>query len=312
MTRLGTIALLALALAGTAWAAAGRIALSSEVVVDGDRILLGDLGVLEGPAERFAEVDLGPAPGPGATRRLAGTAVLRQLRAAGLDRAGVRYRIPAWIRVRRASQQVSSELLRDEVRRALAGELRPGESVRAIDVARGVRIPPGRYRVRAGPLPERRGSGVFPVALEIVQEERVVARVPARVTLARSEPVVVVRRALPRGARVEAADVSLELRGIAPADGDVLRSLEDAIGKRTRIALAAGQRLRLRHLESPPAVRRGEVVRAFVERPGLEVSLAVEALESAAAGEPVRIRNVGSGRELSGRVTEDGRVRVAY
>lgn len=317
MRRLGTVAVLALAAlaltarARRAWAA-GRIALSSEVLVEGERVALGELGALEGDARRFASLDLGPAPAPGATRRLAGAAILRQLRAAGLDAAQVRYKIPAWIRVERASQQVSDEALRDEVRRALAERLRPGESIRAIDVARGVRIPPGPYRVRAGALPERRGTGIFPLSLEIVQGGDVVAHVPVRVTLARAERVVVARRALPRGARVEPEDVALELRSLAPSDGDVLLSLHDAVGKRTRMAVAAGERLRLRYLERPPAVRRGELVRAFIERPGLEVSLAVEALETAAAGEPVRIRNPASGRELSGRVTEDGRVRVAY
>ena len=57
--------------AGAAHAAQGesRVTLADQATVTGRTIRLGELGDLEGDALAFADLDLGPAPEPGATRR---------------------------------------------------------------------------------------------------------------------------------------------------------------------------------------------------------------------------------------------------
>jgi hypothetical protein len=93
-------ALLALVLAGVALAdvhapAAGRITVGRNATIEAATVRLADVAILEGNGSDFADVDLGFAPDPGGSRRLDGVAILRSLRAAGLDDGATRYEIPA-------------------------------------------------------------------------------------------------------------------------------------------------------------------------------------------------------------------------
>lgn len=150
-------ALLVLALPGVAAAdtspAAGRITVGRNATVEGASVRLADVAVLEGNGSDFADVDLGAAPDPGGSRRLDGVAILRRLRAAGLDDVATRYEIPASVHIARAYQDVGTEEIRDAVERDAGTLLAAGEQLRGVNVAGAVRIPPGPYELRVAPPP---------------------------------------------------------------------------------------------------------------------------------------------------------------
>jgi len=293
-------------------APAGRIVIGRTALVDGATVRLGDLGVLEGNAAEFAELDLGPAPDPGGNRRLEGITILHRLQAAGLDAGTTRYQIPASVRVTRAFQEVSGTELRDAVEREAGRLVAAGESIRSFEVPSAVRIPAGAYELRVVPGAAAGRGARRHLDVEVVQDGTVVASVPVRVEVAAVGPVVIARRPVPRGATLRADDVAVEERDLTGVPPGALSEPRQALGKEARSALAAGAPLTLQALANPLLVRRGDVVTVVVETPGMRLSVPGEALEAGPAGAAVRVRNRASQQEISGQVVERGLVLVQY
>ena len=91
---------------GTAVAApTGRIRVLPQATVAGATVRLSDLAALEGTGVDFAEIEIGPAPEAGTTRRISGQSVLARLQESGLSDA-VAYTIPATVGITRAHQTV--------------------------------------------------------------------------------------------------------------------------------------------------------------------------------------------------------------
>jgi flagella basal body P-ring formation protein FlgA len=292
--------------------ASGRIRVGKAATVESGTVHLADVAVLEGSGTDFAGVELGPAPDPGGSRRLDGITVLQKLRAAGLDDATTRYEIPASIRVARAYQDVTGDEIRNAVEREAPTVLAPGEQLRNVEIGGSARIPPGQFDIRLGASAAAARGYHRRVDVDLVQDGGVVASVPARLEVVSSGPVVVLRRAVARGTVLERSDVTLEERELTGVSGNVVTSLEDAVGHETRAALSAGSPLTVTALASPLLVRRGDIVTVVVETPGMRLSASGEALEAGAAGARIRVKNRKSHQELSGEVVERGIVLVQY
>jgi flagella basal body P-ring formation protein FlgA len=110
---------------------------------------------------------------------------------------------------------------------------------------------------------------------------------------------------LRRGTVIADADVKSERRDVL-----MLReSLANILSGDTSLELAqsvpAGSVWLDRMLRPRTLIRRGQVANALVEAGTLSVTTKVEALEDGAAGQIIRIRNVSSRRDLTGRVQSD-------
>lgn len=91
---------------------------------------------------------------------------------------------------------------------------------------------------------------------------------------------------------------------------DVARSSEDLIGRVAKRTLLAGQPIRISSTEDPQMIANGNPVQLVYERPGISISASGQALQSARAGDPIRVRNVESGNVVTGVVTPSGTVLV--
>lgn len=308
-------ALVAVALVLTAAPASagehGRVAIEPQATVKSDTVRFSDLGVLDGVASGFADLEVAPAPEPGETLRLSGHGLLGQLRDAGLDERTTVYTIPATVRVTRAFQEIPEVDLRMAVVRAVEEHLGEGESLESVEVPRSVRVAQGPFAIRVDePTPASSGTRRRRVEVKVEQEGRVVAVVPAQVEVSAVGPVVVVRRPVERGALLTADDVEVEQRPLTSSADTALREVADAIGKRARVALATRRPVTLSMLASAPMVRKGDVVQLLIEAPGMRLSVAGEALESAGAGDRVRVVNPASKKEMTGQVVAHGTVVV--
>jgi flagella basal body P-ring formation protein FlgA len=82
------------------------------------------------------------------------------------------------------------------------------------------------------------------------------------------------------------------------------------IGQVARRTLLPGQPIPVNAVEKPLLVKRGEPARLIFQEQGLVIVMQVEALQNGGAGSFVRVRNVDSGLVVSGRVQQDGSIRV--
>lgn len=84
----------------------------------------------------------------------------------------------------------------------------------------------------------------------------------------------------------------------------------ELVGMVARRTLLPGQPIPTRSVEKPVLVRRGEPARLVFREQGLVIIMQVEALQNGGAGSFVRVRNIDSGLVVSGRVQDDGTIRV--
>ncbi|MEN0025132.1 MAG: flagellar basal body P-ring formation chaperone FlgA [Candidatus Dactylopiibacterium sp.] len=122
--------------------------------------------------------------------------------------------------------------------------------------------------------------------------------------------VVMATRHIGTGQTIDAADLQLtdaDLGGLPP---DVILQPGAAAGRVTRASVSPGRPLQERHLQQELVIQAGQPVRLVFESDALSVSNEGTAINSAARGQPVRVRLPG-GRVVSGTAQAEGRVSIS-
>lgn len=134
--------------------------------------------------------------------------------------------------------------------------------------------------------------------------------VPVRLALI--DAVVVTRRPVVRGQALTAADLMLDEVDIAAQRHPVYRRIEDVIGLRSKRQLDSGDILHANLLKRARLVRRGGAVQIVAAGDGLLVSMRGEAMGDGGRGDRVRVKNLASGRVITGTVIRRGVIEVVH
>ncbi len=216
---------------------------------------------------------------------------------------------------------------------ALAGLLSFGLA-QALDVERSVRMMinadtsglPGRVELEIGSLGEstrrapcERPEPYLPAGTRLWGRASIGVRcaegagwnvlVPIHVrvfapVLKAAQPLAVNRTLGEQDVRIEEVDLTREAPG-------ALLNLAEADGKVLARPVAAGSVLRRDHLKAPSVVAQGDQVKIVHSGSGFTISTTGRALQSAAAGQSVRVQ-VDSGRVLTGVAREERVVQVRF
>ncbi len=123
-------------------------------------------------------------------------------------------------------------------------------------------------------------------------------------------PVVIATRALRTGQTVSPADLEIVSRRVAGLGNCCATEPGEVIGQTVRRPIGSGEPIRVESLDTPPAIRRGELVTIVASNPGMEIRATGVALADARSGEPVRIRHSSSLRIVQARADTPGVARV--
>jgi flagella basal body P-ring formation protein FlgA len=186
----------------------------------------------------------------------------------------------------------------------------------------------GRVEVEAGPLDPRlrlracahlpdaftpaggRELGRTTVGVRCEAPKRWTLYVPARISV--YGPALVAARALGRGERLSEADLRREERDLARLPTGSLDSLTEAEGMLMKRSVSAGTPITRSMLKREHLVQRGQEVTLIAEGTGVQVRSVGKAMDDAAKGERVRVKNTSSGRIVEGRAVAAGVVRIAF
>ena len=155
-----------------------------------------------------------------------------------------------------------------------------------------------------------RGRVAITVALYV--GDQLVKRAVVSPYVRLSDRIVVTARALKKGDVVTADDLAYSDRDRADSPGDAVRDLAALVGLRSKRALAGDQLLREGDFEPVPIVERGDRVMLVLQSGALLIQVTGQAKERGATGDWIRVVNLDSKRELTGRVDREGRVHVAF
>lgn len=122
-------------------------------------------------------------------------------------------------------------------------------------------------------------------------------------------PALVARRELPARAIIGGNDLETREIEYLQSPGAYPNDLRLVLGARTDRRIPAGEPILAESLSRPPAITAGQRVQVVVRGSGFNVSQEGSALNTAAMGEPVRVRTR-SGRIVQGIAGDDGSVHV--
>ena len=296
-------------------AATGRISVPADVTAVGAVVRLGDVALLDGAAAEFGDVSLGAAPAAGESRNLEGARVLDAVRRAGADLSEITYTIPATIRVRRASQDVSEAAVRQIIESFLAEALGAGAGdavLRNVELPGAIRIPAGAYTARVVPPADRPLLGRVRLGVEFTVDDRPAKSIWVTADIGVYSSVVVATRAVGRGETLGAGDVAAERRDLSQLGRGIMTDPGEVAGRIARTPLVPYTPVRREQLDLPADVHRGDVVLLVAERGSMRITAPGEARDDATRGQQVHVLNRVSRKDLVGRVIDATTVGVDF
>ncbi|WP_169307151.1 flagellar basal body P-ring formation chaperone FlgA [Ferrimonas sediminicola] len=157
-------------------------------------------------------------------------------------------------------------------------------------------------------------TGRFPVGR---QHRRVSCTDPAWSLTVRAEVRLAARIPVTRSKIMAGTLVTRELlrwqeRALSTADGDVMMSLDNILGQRARRGIRAGSPLKAHQLLPPLMVERGQQVVMVAGDDQFTATTLGVALEAGSRGEVIRVKNSRTGKIVSARITERGKVATFF
>ncbi len=183
----------------------------------------------------------------------------------------------------------------------------PGVSLEAASLDSRLRLPACREKLGTFVAAPRHNQSRMPVRVTCAAPGWTV-HVP--VEIRRSQPVLVLRRAVGRGERIVAADVTVQTRELPGLTSPFVAGVAQLEGRVTRRAIPEGTALPADALTAALLIHRGQLVTLVAETDGFQVRAPGKAMADATARQRVRVQNLDSLKIIEGVADTAGVVRV--
>ncbi|MCE5270086.1 flagellar basal body P-ring formation chaperone FlgA [bacterium] len=281
-----------------------------------DQMRLGDVASVQGFDEALVaqvnDLPLGPAPLPGNDILLDRESIRRSLAAHRIDPVRVSFSGSDAVRVSRSGRKITGAemagLIQDYVHRSWQG-LADSTAVTYSNLPDEIVVEEGNSQLQVLDQIRGRVSGAAAVSLAVIEDGRVVRRVPVSIRAQAFGTVAVAIRDLHQGEFLQPGDIQLATREISDQRSEAVSSLEQAAGMRLRRNVRQDQPLTVDALENPPVVDRGDEVTLIVQYKNIRIGCPGKAWESGGRGDKILVRNH-YGRNMTGRVVDSRTVLI--
>lgn len=309
-----TLSMLAALLCCAAHAAPLPLHLKAEALVAGPRIELADVVQAAGP---LPALDLGAAPLPGYSARLARAELERTLRARGLQGQYTVAGADA-VRIERRVQAGDSGALVAAAQQHLRTHLEHGNAARSarielrlLGAAPEVQLAQGRVEWRPQPLQgDAQPHSRMQVSVDVLVDGVFQRSVSVAFQVNAWGPALVSTRALPAGATpacdsLAMQQVDIALLDSAPAGADCAQ-----LQGRLKRALPAGTPLAASWLQRPAAVSQGDNIALRLQQGAIELESRAVALSDGEVGQRIDVRPSAAQQAVRAEIIAPGLARV--
>ena len=112
------------------------------------------------------------------------------------------------------------------------------------------------------------------------------------------------------GQLIEPDQVSIVLTKQFPVPSDVLKNVDQAVGKRARRSIPAGSPIRANLLEAPREIGQGDVVQVNVVDGQAQITFQAKAQSGGRKGDTILIQNPSNGRSFKATIIDKAKVEV--
>ena len=292
------------------------VSFQEKVEVSDTRIVLGDIAVITpkgSEAETIAQLPVGMAPQPGASKVLRTVSVITALQRRP-EVAQVDWQGSETITVERKGQQLSQDQLKkilEEYLQQNSEKLVQGaielSSFRAPET---INLPLGALSWKITPSrPNIMSSSSFSIQFAVDNKPASTCVVYAKVT-AYAE-VATARTTLHKGDVVTEAAVVLEKQRIDRLRNPVM-GIDEILGMQVAKTINAGNAIEHDQITSPAVIKEGDQVKIFARKGALNITTNGIARQDGRLGESIQVRNNSSNKTIHCRVDGPGLVSVEF
>jgi len=287
--------------------------------IEDDKILLGKIAVIKGENFEFVQklqaIVVGRAPLPGKSRQIDEHYIKNRLKQNGIDLSRIILKVPEKNEISGSFIEISRERIEkialDFIYKKIPYE-RNRARVKKIRVNRSVVLPKGRVTYKVV-LPRHMDFfGLIPLSVVFNVNGLFQKKVSVTVDIEVLTEVVVTKRPIGRYKMITEDDISLQQRDMSNLSFNIITNYEDVLGKRAKRAIDAKTVLRADLIESPPLVRRGDIVSIIAESNALRITALGEVKEKGRMGERIRVVNLDSKKGIYARVLNSNTVMVNF
>lgn len=284
--------------------------LKEQATIDREQVVVGDLFDDAGDA---AAQPVGSAPAPGGKNTYDVSALNRVARAYNLQWQPANLNVKTI--VTRAATKVSTALIQDAVRAALASQTTQAAKydVQLDRRLMEINLPASQHiaAVRlVDPTYDPKGyrfNGTLMVDLE-GGEAPSVTPVSGRAVPQYDVPVIA--KAVQPGTVLAESDLNYVTMAADRINADLVRDIEQLKGKEVRRSLIEGSTISQRDLRPTQLVKRGNMVTMIVKNGALQITVKGRALGDGAQGDTLKVMNEQSKKVVEGTVNASGDVQI--
>ena len=293
-----------------------KIMVEETNLVRNPRIFLGDIALIHATPflkEVLQKIELGKAPKPGKIKHLNKKRLVSLIRSQqGLPDDAL-IEIPENIYVKRASQQIKKEEIREQVDIFLTDFFKDKEyELEWVKMRELGLYPEGELNLSIESRSNVNQQGNLSVFIDILidgkKEDSI--RISGRVAV--YENIICVVRNLAKGEAVLEKDVYFVQKKLSGLRGDVVRNIQEIKGKILKTSIQKDNYIKSSWLEEIPLIQKGDLVTLVARRNNLLIVASGISKEDGYAGKLIRVENIGSGKIVRGMVREKTSVEVIY
>jgi len=295
-------------------AISASITIHSAVTVTGSRIYLND--VIESDTHlptNTRDMVLMNAPAPGKDRFLPGKWVASVIRTKGRFSDSVEITAPEQVHIRRAYQTLTPERLENFFYSYVEGRIEDPEfKITRIKVRGTDKFPVGAITLDFLEPEPQEISGRVNLRVRVKVDGEKFGWLTLSGWVDCYETVVCTSRYLSRGTVLKPADLEYERMNTSRMPAAVIRDLNDAVGKRLKRNIKAGNYLRRNMLSVPPVIHKGDKVKLVAKSGNIKIVTFGIAKSAGGTGDQIRIENMTSKKTIVGRVKDASTVEVIF
>lgn len=175
-----------------------------------------------------------------------------------------------------------------------------------------VPMPVTDFAVAIVAMPANGLSGSFSVRVKVSSGGNVIGDWQIPVTAELWQDAWVTTSRLDRGQQLSADLLSLQKVDVLRERLPVVSGEVDPAALNLVTSVAAGRPLARRDVAGRPVIRKGQVVEVVAQQGLIAISMKALALESGAAGDLIKLRNLESRREINGQIINENKVQIHF
>lgn len=322
LLRRAVILLLLLISTSSVYAASINIELKDRVLLPKKQIVMGDLAVItshdDAVTQRISDIKMGHTPWPGNTLRVGKDIFYMRLSAEGVNLADVSFggNTDA-VTVDVESVTFTGQEIAERAKAYLYSRLPWDYENFSVELERlpsDVIVPMGQSEpiIKISDTDSIKDRGPVQLRVSVIVDGKVFTKFRVFFRVHIFEDVVLVKKQLRRLEVLSEDDLYIKRTETTKLGGLTFGSIEDLVGKRTIRPIRPYSVVTFDMVETPPAIRKGDVIKMLVKKGNFMVTAKGISNEDGKKGDVIRVKNYDSKKQLYGKVIDSETVAIAF